>query len=208
MLPDAGPACAHVDTSRLDPARAEALLARLAVLARAMAEALAGDASGPARDLPLLDPAERRHLVEGLNATATDHDRSACVHDLIAAQAARTPQAPAIVFEGRTLSYAEMEARANRIAHVLRGMGVARDVPVGLCLGRSADLVVAALAIWKAGGAYVPLEPGLSRRPPGLVSGGQRRAGGGDHLGSGARSAAARGGGSDARHRRAACPSG
>ncbi len=75
------------------------------------------------------------------------------------AQVARTPQAVAISFEGRDLTYAQLNARANRAAHVLRAMGVGPGVLVGLCTRRSLDMVVGALAIQKAGGAYVPMDP-------------------------------------------------
>ena len=78
---------------------------------------------------------------------------------LFAAQAARTPDAVAVVFEDGTLTYAELDARANRLAHRLRGLGVGPGVLVGLCAERSLEMVVGLLAVLKAGGAYVPLDP-------------------------------------------------
>ena len=102
--------------------------------------------------------AERARLLEAWNDTATAYD-DRCVHTLFEAQVARTPDATAVVFEAEALTYAELDARANRVAHVLRTMGVGPDTLVGLHMPRSLELVVGALAIQKAGGAYVPLDP-------------------------------------------------
>jgi amino acid adenylation domain-containing protein len=93
-----------------------------------------------------------------------------CVHDLVSAQAAATPDAIAIVAGDQQLSYRELDARANQLAHLLRSFGVGPDVPVGLCMERSVDLAIAALAILKAGGAYIPLDPSYpSNRLAGLL---------------------------------------
>ena len=81
------------------------------------------------------------------------------VHDLISAQAIATPDATAIVAGDTQLSYRELDSRANRLAHLLRASGVGKEVPVGVCMGRSAGLVIGALGILKAGGAYVALDP-------------------------------------------------
>jgi non-ribosomal peptide synthetase component F len=113
----------------------------------------------PLERLPLLSEAERAQVLYGWNATRADYDRTRCVHQQFEAQAARSPEATAVVFEGAALTYAELDARANRVAHVLRAMGVGPDVPVGLFMPRSLELLIGALAIQKAGGAYVPLDP-------------------------------------------------
>ena len=105
----------------------------------------------------LVGPADAA-VLERLNATAQAFD-NLTIPALFEAQVARTPDAVALVFEGVSLSYAQLNARANRVAHVLRGMGVGADVPVALCARRSPDLLIGALGILKAGGAYVPMDP-------------------------------------------------
>ena len=142
------------DAARVDDATRDSLLKRLGTIAAA-----ASDPGLALADVPTLSDAERQKLLFDLNATDTEHDRSLCVHHLIEAQAAKTPQATALVFETTEIDYRDLNARANRIAHVLREMGVGPDVMVGLYLPRGLDLVIAAIAIWKAGGAYVPLDP-------------------------------------------------
>src|ERR1700719_2588006 len=91
---------------------------------------------------------------------ATAHPvATATLPALFAAQAASTPDAAAVVYEDQRLTYGELNARANRLAHHLRGLGVGPEVLVGVCLERSLELVVGLLGILKAGGAYVPLDP-------------------------------------------------
>ncbi|WP_413718759.1 MupA/Atu3671 family FMN-dependent luciferase-like monooxygenase [Silicimonas sp. MF1-12-2] len=131
-------------------ARLSHLLARLG--------ALAPDAEVSA--LPILPEAERETVVAGFNDTAAEYDADLCIHRAFEAQAARTPDATALVFEDMALTYGELNARANRLAHVLIGMGVGPGKAVGLHMTRRTGLVVGALAILKAGGAYVPLDPG------------------------------------------------
>ena len=157
MVPDGGAAELRYDPARLDAAAVAALAARLEVLAAAVADG-AADATPVAR-LAVLPEAERAQVLDGWNDTRRDHDRAGCVHQAIEARAALTPEAVALRFEDAALGYGELDARANRLAQVLRAMGVGPDVPVGLHLPRSLELVIGALAIWKAGGAYVPLDP-------------------------------------------------
>ena len=109
--------------------------------------------------LPLLSQAERRQVVEGWNATAAEYPADRCIHELFEAQAARTPGAVAVRFEEESLTYAELNARANRLADHLRDRGVVPEVRVGVLMERGVEMVVSLLAVLKAGGAYVPLDP-------------------------------------------------
>ena len=122
------------------------------------------DRDAPLGELDLLGEDERRRVLVEWNDTAADFPREACVHRLFEAQVERTPDAPAVVFGDQRLSYAELNERANRLAHYLRGEGVGPEVAVGLCVERSTLMVVGLLGILKAGGAYVPLDPGQHPR--------------------------------------------
>ncbi|HEY0606949.1 MAG TPA: AMP-binding protein, partial [Herpetosiphonaceae bacterium] len=102
---------------------------------------------------------EQQAILHDWNQSAADYPRDAAVHQLIEAQAARTPDVPAIVYEGASLTYAELNARANQLAHHLRDHGVGPDVLVALMVERGLEMMVGMLAILKAGGAYVPLDP-------------------------------------------------
>lgn len=110
-------------------------------------------------EVPLLSTAERQQLLVEWNATEATGFEHTCVHELFEKQARRTPDACAVFFEGVCLSYAELNARANQIAHHLRRHGVGPESVVGICVGRSAELAVSVLATLKAGGAYLPLDP-------------------------------------------------
>src|SRR5260221_611509 len=101
---------------------------------------------------------EQRQLA-AWNATQCDFPSHMCVPQLIGRQAAATPDAIALVAGAQTLSYKELNQRANQLAHYLQTLGVGPNVLVGLCVERSLDLVVGLLGILKAGGAYVPLDP-------------------------------------------------
>ena len=93
------------------------------------------------------------------NATESEYARERCFHELFESHAKRSPSATAVVFGEERVSYGELDGRANRLAHRLRGLGVGPDVRVGLCQERSVSMVVSLLAVLKAGGAYVPLDP-------------------------------------------------
>ncbi|MDJ0603596.1 non-ribosomal peptide synthetase, partial [Microcystis sp. M53602_WE12] len=109
--------------------------------------------------LPLLNPEEEYQLLEGWNETKADYSYNKCIHQLIEEQAARTPDAVAVVFENQQLTYAELNSQANQLAHYLRSLGLETEVIVGLCVERSLDMIVALIGILKAGAAYLPLDP-------------------------------------------------
>ena len=112
----------------------------------------------PIGSLDILGPDERDTILRGWNDTAREI-APATLPELFAAQAARTPDAVALVFETQSLTYAQLDARANQLAHHLRGLGVGPETVVGLCVERSLEMVVGLLGILKAGGAYLPLDP-------------------------------------------------
>jgi len=122
-------------------------------------EAIVADPDCPIGELPLVAGSERQRMVVDWNATALDFPRDRCLHELFEAQAARRPDAAAIVFDGTATTYGELNARADALAQHLRALGVGPDVAVGICMHRSADLVAALIGVLKAGGAYVPLDP-------------------------------------------------
>ncbi|HEX2187619.1 MAG TPA: amino acid adenylation domain-containing protein, partial [Longimicrobiaceae bacterium] len=134
-------------------------VARMAGHLGVLLEALAAEPARRASEVPLLRGAERIQVLEAWNATSQAFPRERCVHELIAEQAARTPDAPAVAFEGRTLSYAELDARANRLAHHLVGLGVGPEVRVGISVEKGFEMALGVLAVLRAGGAYVPLDP-------------------------------------------------
>ena len=134
--------------------------------------------------------AERDTILRGWNDTAHAGCRPLTLPALFAAQAARTPDAVAVVFEDRTLSYAALDAHANRLAHHLQSLGVGPETMVGLCVERSPEMVVGLLGILKAGGAYLPLDPNYPRERLGVHAGRCRLPGAGDAVGA-ARAAAA-----------------
>lgn len=117
------------------------------------------DPDRPVGTLPLLTPAERQQIVVEWNQTRADYPRDCCIHQLVEAQVARTPEAVAVVADGEEWTYRRLNERANRLAHHLRGLGVGPGVLVGVCLRRSAEMIIGVLGILKAGGAYVPLDP-------------------------------------------------
>ncbi len=115
-------------------------------------------------ELPILTEAERHQLLVEWNDTKTDYPTDKCIHELFEAQVERTPDAVAVVLpaehdEDQQLTYRELNARANQLAHYLRTLGVGPEVLVGLCVERSLEMIVGLLGILKAGGAYVPLDP-------------------------------------------------
>lgn len=130
---------------------------------------LVGIVANPAHsiaELPLLTEAERHQVLIEWNDTATDYPKNKCIHQLFEEQVERTPDAIAVTFPasggigwGSTLTYLELNERANQLAHHLQTLGVGPEVLVGICVERSIEMVVGLLGILKAGGAYVPLDP-------------------------------------------------
>jgi amino acid adenylation domain-containing protein/non-ribosomal peptide synthase protein (TIGR01720 family) len=126
---------------------------------RTLLTAITDDVVDPAlSSLPLLGAEEEQQLREW-NDTKANYPSSLCMHQLFEAQVRRTPEADAVVFDHERLSYAELNARANRIAHFLRRAGVGPESRVGVLMERSAEMLTGMLGILKAGGAYVPLDP-------------------------------------------------
>jgi amino acid adenylation domain-containing protein len=109
--------------------------------------------------MPLISDAERHQLLVEWNEVEVDFPPVECAHHLFEAQAERTPTAVALVYNDQSLTYEELNQRANRLAHHLRKLKVGPDTQVGICLERGFDMIVALMAVLKAGGAYVPLDP-------------------------------------------------
>jgi amino acid adenylation domain-containing protein/non-ribosomal peptide synthase protein (TIGR01720 family) len=144
------------DAERLHGAQAEAIRGCYGRTLAAMAET---PAAAPRLAL-LLSAAERHQVLVEWNDTRVGFAAWRRLEEPIAAQAARRPEAPAVVFAGQALSYGELEERSNRLGRCLRRLGVGPEVLVAVCMDRSLELVVSLLAVLKAGGAYVPLDPG------------------------------------------------
>ena len=138
-------------------------LARMAQRFLVLLEAIGSDVpnllSQPIAELPLLTAAERHQLLVEWNDTETDAPKDKCIHELFEEQAAQTPDAVAVVFEDQQLTYAQLDARADQVAHHLQSLGVGPDMLVGICVDRSLEMIVGLFGILKAGGAYLPLDP-------------------------------------------------
>jgi amino acid adenylation domain-containing protein len=142
-------------TDLFEPATIKGLLRHFEVL-------LAGVVRNPDQrvsELPLLTENERQQLLVEWNQIQPSIDDAPCIQQLFEQQVARTPEAVAVVFETQQLTYAELNRRANQLAHYLSKRGVGPEVLVGICVERSIAMVVGLLGILKAGGAYLPLDP-------------------------------------------------
>ena len=135
----------------------------LASQMQTLLSAMIADAEQRLGELPLLDAASQQVLLLDCNRSAMAYDPAHSVHRLIEEQAARSPEAIAVIAEDGQLSYAQLNARANQLAGYLREQGIGPDVAVGIALDRGAYLPVALLAVMKAGGAYVPMDPEFPR---------------------------------------------
>ena len=149
----------HYDAARLPAESVEALATHYETL---LSDALDNPNEQISR-LRILDERRLELQLRGWNATSTDYPREACIHELFERQAARTPDAVAVEFEGRRLTYGELSARSDALARRLSALGVGPDSPVAVSMERSAKLIVALLGVLKAGGAYVPLDPSYPR---------------------------------------------
>ena len=143
----------------------ESTIARLAQQYARLLEGIVADPAQRLSQVALLSEVERRQLLVRWNETLAPFPRQQCVPELFSEQVRRSPDAIALMYEGRPLTYAELEERSNELARHLRGLGVGPDVIVGFCVERSIERVVGLLGVLKAGGAYLPLDPQLPDEP-------------------------------------------
>ena len=155
----------HYDRSHLGDTGVEQIARHFANLLNALVQ----HADTPVGELQMLDDEERQRIVHDWNRTQMQYPHERSLPELFEMQVARTPEAPALLFAEQTLSYGELNQRANRLAGKLRTMGVGPDVLVAIAVERSVEMVVGLLAILKAGGAYVPLDPEYPRERLGYM---------------------------------------
>src|SRR5689334_12408774 len=152
-------ACLEYNTDVFD----ETTIAQMVQQFRVLLEGIVAEPVQSVSSLPLLSDEDRRQLLVEWNESDKDFAQASCLHQIFEEQVAQTPQATAVTFEGENLTYADLNRRANQLAHRLIKLGVGPEVPVAICMERSLDLPIALLAVLKAGGAYVPLEPSYPR---------------------------------------------
>ncbi|KAG0196273.1 hypothetical protein BGX28_010348, partial [Mortierella sp. GBA30] len=143
----------------MDPADPARLCAYMKQALESLADALETASNIPIQQLEVLPVEERELLLWTWNSTTEDYATDDCLHHLFEQQVERTPHAVAVVHEGQSLTYAELNTRANCLAHQLIELGIQPDTLVAICVERSFSIIVGTLAILKAGGAYVPLDP-------------------------------------------------
>ena len=136
-----------------------ATIARLLGHFRTLLEGIVTNPNQRLLDLPILTEPEQHRLLVEWNDTQATYPKDKCIHHLFEAQVDRSPDATAVVFEDKQLTYRELNRRANQLAHYLRKFGVGPEVLVGICVDRSLEMVVGELGILKAGGAFVPFDP-------------------------------------------------
>ncbi len=137
-------------------------------------EGIVAEPQRPIGDLPVLSPAEERQILIEWNETRAEFASGKCLHHLFEEQVGRTPDAVAAVFHDDSLTYRELNADADQLARQLIQSGVGPDVPVGICVERSLEMLVGVLAVLKAGGACVPLDPAYPKERLRLVLGNAR----------------------------------
>ncbi len=128
-----------------------------------MIEQALRDPNRPISDLPMMRESERRQLLVEWNRTHMVFPAEQCIHHQIEEQVMATPDAVAVSFEDEQVTYDCLNRRANHLAHHLRKLGVGPEARVGICVDRSAEMMIGLLGILKSGGAYVPLDPGFPR---------------------------------------------
>ncbi|MDZ7967784.1 MAG: amino acid adenylation domain-containing protein [Nostoc sp. DedSLP03] len=134
-------------------------IARMTSHFQTLLAAIIANPNQPIAELPLLSECERHQLLVEWNDTYTPYPQSKCIHQLFEEQVEKTPNALAVVYEDESLTYQQLNLRANQLAHYLQSLGVGAEVLVGICVERSPLMIVGLLGILKAGGAYVPLDP-------------------------------------------------
>jgi non-ribosomal peptide synthetase component F len=147
-LPEGVVAMVNYNSDLFEAATMERLLGHLRVLLQAAVE----QPEKRLKELPLMGAEERRQLVEEWSGKVKEYPREKSIHELFEAQVERTPRTIAVECEGKSLTYEELDRKANQLAHHLRGMGVGAEVRVGLSVERSVEMVVGMLGILKAGG--------------------------------------------------------
>ncbi|KAF8950585.1 hypothetical protein BGZ46_004429, partial [Entomortierella lignicola] len=129
-----------------------------------LADALDHSPGIPVQELEIIPTAEREMLLESCNNTAVTYPQDLCIHQVFENQVVQTPDAIAVVYDNQELTYRELNARANNLAHYLIDLGVKPDSLVAICVSRSLAMIVGLIAVLKAGGAYVPLDPEFSSK--------------------------------------------
>jgi amino acid adenylation domain-containing protein len=147
----------HYDANLIPQEYAKRLLGQF----RALLESALNNPQSEVNCLNLLNDSERQQFVVELNETKAAYPKNKCVHQLFEDQVRRNPQRVAVMFEKQRLTFAELNARANNLAHYLQSLGVGPEMPVAICVERSVEMIVGLLGILKAGGAYLPLDPML-----------------------------------------------
>lgn len=141
----------------------EATIARVFRSYQVLLEGIANDPEERINRLPLLTPGDRHQILTNWNPTSTNYP-DICIHQLFEEQVERTTEAIALVYEGKQVTYRELNARSNQLAHFLQNRGAGPEILVGILIERSVEMVVAQLAVLKAGAAYLPLDPAYPHR--------------------------------------------
>ncbi|ARU63539.1 hypothetical protein CBW65_22915 [Tumebacillus avium] len=143
------------DAGRIEDATVSRMLGHF----QTVLESMSGNMEQKLVELELLTPAEEQQILVEWNDTAVDYGDAKCLFEPFEEQAERFPDRVALVFEGQTLTYGEVNRRANQVAHRLQSLGAGPEVPVGICMERTPEMIISLLGILKAGSAYVPLDP-------------------------------------------------